>query len=99
MFKTAHFSKQNRQNLTGNAVSDSGTPLANSKSMFRRFTFKEFSLVVGIVVAIILLALWFNPRLTESLNSGESLPLPKTITPSAKVLAERVISHIQDSLR
>ena len=64
-----------------------------------KFTYKEFSLLVGIVVAIIImLTLWLRPVPGESGEVSRKL-LPQLGAPSTKVLAEKVLSFIQDSVR
>jgi hypothetical protein len=64
-----------------------------------KFTYREFSLLVGIMVAIIImLTLWLRPAPGESGEESRKL-LPQLDVPSAKVLAEKVVPPIQDSVR
>jgi hypothetical protein len=64
-----------------------------------KFTHKEFSLLLGIVVAIIImLTLWLKPASSESGEVSRKI-LPQFGTPSAKVMAEKISTVIQDSLR
>ena len=63
--------------------------------MFKRLTYKEFSIALGVVVAlIIIVTLWFNPFFGQSLNTSTS-PLPNVSLPAAKVLTEKMLYTIQ----
>jgi hypothetical protein len=97
MFKTAHLIKRNRHFSAGKTVLEHGTTLDRSKRMFRKFTYKDFSLLIGIAVAvIILLTLWLN---TSSLDLNTGQNHPRKISTPIKALTEKVILQIQDSLR
>jgi hypothetical protein len=64
-----------------------------------KFTYKELSLLLGIVVAvIIMITLWLKPF---SLESGEvsEKPAQKIIVPAAKILAERTYVLVTEILR
>jgi hypothetical protein len=66
--------------------------------MKTKFTYKEFTLLAGVVVAlIIMITLWINPVLGESGGvSGKSIP---TVTkPAAKVVIKKVAQTIQNSI-
>jgi hypothetical protein len=70
----------------------------NPRAMKWKFTYKEFSLLLGIVVAlIIVLTLWLKPV------SGESGSITKKFTPTVtipttKTFLKKVLVTIQDSL-
>lgn len=67
--------------------------------MKRKFTYKEFSLLLGILVAvIIMITLWLKPF---SLESGEvsEKSAQKLIVPAAKILAERTYVLVMEILR
>lgn len=64
-----------------------------------KFTYKEFSILLGIVVAIIIMiTLWLRPVSTESGEVSRKI-LPSIGTPSANALAQKIVITIQDSLR
>ena len=64
-----------------------------------KFTYKEFSILLGIAVAIIImLTLWLRPVSTDSGEVSRKI-LPSIGTPSATVLAQKIVTTIQDSLR
>jgi len=65
--------------------------------MKAKFTYKEFTLVAGIVVAmIIMLTLWIRPVSAESGDVSGKL-IPSVAKPSAKEAIEKVILIIQNS--
>jgi hypothetical protein len=64
-----------------------------------KFTYKEFSLLVGIVVAIIImLTLWLRPA-PDASGEVSGKMLPKLGTPSASGMIKKIAVTIQDSLR
>lgn len=64
-----------------------------------KFTYKEFSLLVGIVVAIIImLTLWLRPA-PDASGEVSGKMLPKLGTPSASAMMKKIAVTIQDSLR
>ncbi|MFN3840347.1 MAG: hypothetical protein ACK4RF_06540 [Cyclobacteriaceae bacterium] len=67
--------------------------------MFKRLTYKEFSIALGVVVVlIILVTLWLNPISGQSLNTSTS-PLPKVTPQATKVLTEKLLYTVQESWR
>ncbi len=100
MFITVHDKVQNQLKNGKKATLVNWHDLRKpSGGMKWKFTYKEFSLLVGIVVAIIImLTLWLRPAPGESGEVSRKL-LPQLGTPSAKVLAEKVVTTIQDSVR
>lgn len=65
--------------------------LVKVENMFRRLTYKEFSIALGVVVAlIILMAIWLNPINAQSLNTGNS-SLPKITLPAARVIINMLL--------
>jgi hypothetical protein len=87
------------ENNQKNPILRVGTTLVKQPLMKVRFTYKEFSILVGILVAIVLivLTLWIGPLSEES---GEvSLKLMPQVTPAAvKVATGKVIQVIQSVL-
>lgn len=64
-----------------------------------KFTYKEFSLLLGIVVAIIImLTLWLRPAPDPS-GAVSGKMLPTVGTPSASGMIKKIAVTIQDSLR
>ncbi len=64
-----------------------------------KFTYKELSLLLGILVAvIIMITVWLKPF---SLESGEvsEKPAQKLIAPASKILTERSFVLITEILR
>lgn len=64
-----------------------------------RFTYKELSLLLGILVAvIIMITLWLKPF---SLESGEvsEKPAQKMIVPASKILVERTFVYLKQIIR
>lgn len=64
-----------------------------------RFTYKELSLLLGILVAvIIMITLWLKPF---SLESGEvsEKPAQKMIVPASKILVERTFVYLKEIIR
>ena len=68
-------------------------------AMKAKFTYKEFTLLAGILVAlIIVLALWLRPVTAESSDVSRKL-LPPVAKPTAKAVAETAMVIIQETLR
>ena len=67
--------------------------------MKAKFTHKKFTLVAGIVVAIIImLTLWLNPVLAESGEVSRKL-LPPVAKPATKAVIEKTIITILDVIQ
>lgn len=65
-------------------------------AMKAKFTYKEFTLLAGIVVAlIIVLALWLRPVSADSSDVSRKL-IPSVSKPSAKAVVEKALITIQD---
>ena len=65
--------------------------------MKTKFTYKEFTLLAGIVVAlIIVLALWLRPVTAESGDVSKKL-IPPVAKPAAKAVVEKALVLLQDS--
>ena len=63
-----------------------------------RFTHKELTILIGVLVAaIILLIIWTQPDQIESSETGKTLP-SHSLIPSVKILIDKVYTIIQ-SLR
>jgi hypothetical protein len=64
-----------------------------------KFTYKEFSLLIGIAVAIIImLTLWLRPVSDES-GEVSRKKAPALSAPKTKAIVLKVITTIHDSLR
>ena len=64
-----------------------------------KFTHKEFTLLLGILVAvIIMITLWLKPFSLESGDVSEK-PAQKLIVPAAKILMERTFVIVTEILR
>jgi hypothetical protein len=63
-----------------------------------KFTYKEFSLLIGIAVAlIILLTFWLKPEASEPDNVSIK-PTPKISAPAPKTLLKKLVATVQDSV-
>jgi ABC-type antimicrobial peptide transport system permease subunit len=68
-------------------------------AMKAKFTYKEFTLLAGILVAlIIVLALWFRPVTADSSDVSRKL-LPPVAKPTAKAVVDKALIIIQETLR
>lgn len=66
-------------------------------AMKAKFTYKEFTLLAGIVVAlIIVLALWLRPVTAESSDVSRKL-IPPVAKPAAKAVVEKAFILIKDT--
>ena len=66
-------------------------------AMKAKFTYKEFTLLAGILVAlIIVLALWLRPITAESGDVSKKL-IPPVAKPAAKAVVEKALILIQES--
>jgi hypothetical protein len=64
-----------------------------------KFTHKEFTLLLGILVAvIIMITLWLKPFSLESGDVSEK-PAQKLIKPAAKILVERTYVLVTEILQ
>lgn len=67
--------------------------------MIKKFTYKEFSIAVGILVAlIIVMAIWLHPRSGQA-GAINSRPFANPVMPAGNVLTKKIISLFQDSFR
>lgn len=67
--------------------------------MKAKFTYKEFTLIAGIIVAlIIVLALWLRPVSADSSDVSRKL-IPPVTKPTAKAVVEKAMIVIQETLR
>jgi hypothetical protein len=74
-----------------NAYFRPGMPLANRRDVKRKFTYKEFTLVLGIFVALIVaVTLWLNRGGNE--HSNNILPTSEIIIPSIHSIVKIVAS-------
>ena len=63
-----------------------------------KLTYKEFTLMAGIAVAlIIVLTLWLRPTSSETGDTSRKI-IPPVTKPAAKAVIEKVLNSIQDSL-
>jgi hypothetical protein len=66
-------------------------------AMKAKFTYKEFTLLAGIVVAlIIVLALWLRPVSAESSDVSRKL-IPPVAKPAAKAVVEKAFILIKNT--
>jgi len=64
--------------------------------MKSRFTYKELSILIGIVVAIIIvLTLWMNPMPAENEDVSRKF-IPKLSAPASQTFVKKVTLLIQD---
>jgi hypothetical protein len=88
MFATEQYTIQGFKNRTKKAVFETGMRFANRKTVKRRFTYKELTLIVGIVVALIVAFTVFlqSPSAQSSFNEALHLKLPPLIAPAVKAV-------------
>jgi hypothetical protein len=88
MFATEQYTIQGFKNRTKKAVFETGMSLANRKAVKRRFTYRELTLIVGVVVALIVAFTLFlqSPSAQSSYNESLRLNLPNLTTPAVKVV-------------
>lgn len=66
--------------------------------MKAKFTYKEFTLLAGVVVAlIIMITLWINPVFGET-GGVSKKTIPAVTKPATKVAIEKVAQLIQNSI-
>jgi hypothetical protein len=66
--------------------------------MKAKFTYKEFTLMAGIIVAVIIaLTLWMRPVSTEPDSVSRKL-IPSVIKPVSKAAVENIIFTLEKSL-
>ncbi|MBL7856804.1 MAG: hypothetical protein JNM57_03875 [Cyclobacteriaceae bacterium] len=95
MFTTEQYSRHYPKNATKNEPFRLGMPLVNRNVVKTSFTYKELSLVVGIIVAIIIIfTLWFNQ--IPFVLSFEDVSIPFTSLPGmVNSFAEKAMAVIQ----
>jgi ABC-type antimicrobial peptide transport system permease subunit len=81
------------KNTLSNSWHDLRKPISAMKG---KFTYKEFTVLAGIVVAlIIVIALWLRPVNADSSDVSRKL-LPPVAKPAAKAVIEKTLIAIQD---
>jgi hypothetical protein len=64
-----------------------------------KLTYKEFTLMAGIAVAlIIVLTLWLRPASSETGDVSRKI-IPSVSKPAAKAVIDKALTTIQDSLQ
>src|SRR5689334_8413237 len=99
MFKSVqdwkHQGSEGMKNRTFDSWHDLRKPISAMKA---KFTYKEFTLLAGIVVAlIIVLALWLRPVTADSSDVSRKL-VPQVTKPAAKAMVEKALVIIKDTL-
>ena len=65
-----------------------------------KLTYKEFTLMAGIAVAlIIVLTLWLRPASSESGDVSRKITPPPVAKPATKAVVEKALLTIKDSLK
>ncbi len=93
MFTIVQPYRQN-MNLKGRkGFLNAGTTLVKGDSMIRKFTYKELTLIIGIIVALVIVfAVWSNKEVSGE-SFGPSIK-PKIETNSVNGFAKKVIAQI-----
>jgi len=92
MFITEQHIKTSIYKKARKGLFKAGMPLVNPKHVSQRFTYKEFTLVIGVLVALIIaLTLWM-----KRLNGSEGIEKPEpvaelTIIPVKEILQKSVM--------
>ena len=98
MFASEQYTLQEFKNRTKKAVFESGMRFANRKAVKRRFTYKELTLIVGVVVALIVAVTLFlqTPSAQSSYSEPFELNLPTSITSAVKAVTtvQEVLTEI-----
>ena len=90
---------KNRQRVSKNDDFRDGTTFVKDEQMKWNFTYKELSLLLGILVAaIIVLTLWLQPLSSKSGNISKK-PTPALSLPSSKTILKKVVLATQELLR
>jgi hypothetical protein len=94
MFTVEQHIVPNFKNQTKNKVLENGMRLAKAKSVKLRFTYREFTLIVGVLVALIVVfTFWYkqNPQAASDFRSFKDSVLKASI---AVPLVERVVRNV-----
>lgn len=93
MFTSVQPYQQNMNLKTRKGFLNAGTALAKGDGMIRKFTYKELTLIIGIIVALIIVfAVWSNNEVGgESFSPSIS---PKIETNSVNGFAKKVVAQI-----
>ncbi|MFZ6012949.1 MAG: hypothetical protein ACOYXT_21575 [Bacteroidota bacterium] len=97
MFTSGQYIGQKLQNQPLKAVFQHGTALARRKIVKRRFTYKELTLVLGIVVALLIVFTWWfkNPAVPAQNTGDNHRTLPVITLPTvAKGLVKSALEII-----
>jgi hypothetical protein len=94
MFTTEQSIRKTLRIPSGKAIFRSGMPLAKGDSMKKRFTYKEFSLLLGIVVALLIaVTLWAGKPADSTSVDFLRIPMPSLPT-IARNLVEAAIGRL-----
>jgi di/tricarboxylate transporter len=93
MFTSVQYHPQKANLEAKKGALKAGMALAKGERMIKRFTYKELTIIIGIIVALVIVfAFWSNSNV-----SGESLSpsiKPKVETSSINNFAKRVMTQI-----
>ncbi|HEY9049841.1 MAG TPA: hypothetical protein VIN08_28275 [Ohtaekwangia sp.] len=95
MFTTEHSIAVKTKNQTKNRDFDAGMSLAKNRTvMKRRFTYREFTLFVGIVVALIVVFTLFRMQTSEHTSQSSTVFQFPKITFVEKGIFKKVIASV-----
>jgi hypothetical protein len=93
MFTSVQYHPQKANLEAKNGALKAGMALAKGERMIKRFTYKELTIIIGIIVALVIVfAFWSTSNV-----SGESLSpsiTPKVETSSIDTFTKRVMTQI-----
>jgi hypothetical protein len=80
MSKSVHLQRFQSHKQAKNDVFTTGTSLVKLHAVNQRFTYKELTLIIGIIVAlIIVVTLWMNQvQITEGATKSDAMTTPLT---------------------
>jgi len=93
MFTSVQYHPQKANLEAKKGTLKAGMALAKGERMIKRFTYKELTIIIGIIVALVIVFAFWS---TGNIN-GESLSpsiTPKVETSSIDNFAKRVMTHI-----
>jgi len=94
MFITEQHIRQNHYNRGGKALFEAGTSLVKSKNVKTRFTYREFTLVLGVFVALIIaITLWSHREADQ--NTEQKTTTSNKAIPALQLLVKKTISSVR----
>jgi hypothetical protein len=95
MFTAGHIQINKANNQTKNGLLESGMPLAKQTRVKNRFTYREVTLILGIVVALIaVLAVWLKQLPWKADDASSDLQKTQVIIPALQEVIKKVSDNV-----